>query len=225
MKKDFNILPLVFALAILSFSACGVKKNATVEVNAAKATQPATTEQAETATEMSLAQRVASGEFAWLDTIQVDTTSACSKSIFGHYILYYQDGFYRQRIGDNSNITDSLILTSNGYYYRYKKDSLVEYGRYMVRNHCNFQLCIEQYKVDWDTGTVTNEIERVEKEEKGILMDFYNYNNDYHCYWVTYSHHPNPSWKELTLILDIHNDCLKFHNESGNSEIKWATKH
>ena len=225
MKKDFNILPLVFALAILSFSACGVKKNATVEVNAAKATQPATTEQAETATEMSLAQRVASGEFAWLDTIQVDTTSACSKSIFGHYILYYQDGFYRQRIGDNSNITDSLILTSNGYYYRYKKDSLVEYGRYMVRNHCNFQLCIEQYKVDLDTGTVTNEIERVEKEEKGILMDFYNYNNDYHCYWVTYSHHPNPSWKELTLILDIHNDCLKFHNESGNSEIKWATKH
>ena len=88
--RQQNIIYGLIALALSAFlSACGVKKNATAEVSSAKATQPAKTEQAETAMDKSLAQRIADGEFSWLDTMQIDTTSACSKSIFGHYILFF----------------------------------------------------------------------------------------------------------------------------------------
>ncbi len=209
MKKILSIGIFFFLLA-----GCGAKKNVAVSSQELAVS--------------TLEQRIAAGEFAWLDTIQIDTTSIWVKYFSGHYILSHQNSIHGQRIGEEPIKIDSLVLLSTGYYGKYKKDSLVEYGRYAVRNRSSFKLCVEQYKIDWETGTLTNEIERVEKEypEKDVfLMDFYSCYRDYHCYWISSVHHYDPYWKELTIILDIHNDCLKLHNNFDDGETTWITKH
>ena len=202
MKKDFNILPLVFALAILSFSACGVKKNATAEVNAAKATQPATTEQTETATDKSLAQRIAAGEFAWLDTIQIDTSSI-PKSIIGQYILdYYEKN--DDKIYPVKAAYDSLVFQKDGHYKLFKRQQLIDFGKYNVTmvdtlNHC-FILALTASPEKCDTT-------ELELHNISILTAFSHTGiiEKYICS-IRYVQYYNTNYKEFNILCNI-NEC------------------
>jgi hypothetical protein len=202
MLRTRNLLCLVGIVLVLC--SCGVKKP------------------------ISLEQRIASGEFAWMDTMQIDTTSrAWIKYYSGTYILDHQNNLHGYKMHGDSITADSLVLTEQGYYYKYKNDSLVDFGRFNVRNRAGFKICVEQYKLDFTKGEVTNEIERIEKEISGedgaFLMDWYSYTRDYHCFWTTCRHNINSSKQELEIIVDIHNDCLRFQ-WPGSNQIVWITK-
>ena len=201
----------LFFLLVLLVS-CGVKKNVADNQEPVAST---------------LEQRIASGEFAWLDTLQIETTnSVLQKKYSGNYILDHQNKLYGKKMFGDSIIGDSLILTTHGYYYKYKNDSLVDFGRFDVRNNVRFKICVEQNKLDLSTGELTDEIERVEKEIYGqgeSLMDWYSYTHDYHCFWTVCRYNNNTNRQELEIIVDIYNDCLRFQG-AGSNVIKWEKK-
>ena len=210
MNNHTYILLLILAF---SLSSCGVKKNAVQK-------------EQQTAAPLSLEQRVASGEFAWLDTIQNETTnSVWVKNISGNYILSHPNMLHGQKMYGDPMIADSLVITTNGYYYKYNNDSLVDFGRFNVRNHIHFKVCVEQFKVDLVKGEQTNEIERVETEIYNpgeFLTDWYSYTHDYHCFW-TICRQNNPNRQELEIIVDINNDCVSLIRPENNM-IKWEKK-
>ena len=222
MKKDFNILPLVFALAILSFSACGVKKNATAEVSSAKTTQPATTEQTETATDKSLAQRIAAGEFSWLDTIQVDT--AKFSKLVGTYKLAYQKDLYGNNLTIEKVYADSLILSYEGFYWLYKNNSLVDYGKYNISPYQRaIKICMEQYNIDPKTMMYSDEIITYEGYwgvwgGSQIYFTFISHNTTKTTYLGLYSYSNNFRFK---LHFDVKmGDCYHYQ-WSGSNQIEW----
>ena len=187
MRKYFNILSLVLALSAF-LSACGVKKNATAEVNAAKATLPATTEQAETAMDKSLEQRAADGEFAWLDRIKLgDSDTSKMVKCSGHYSLDKQYDSCGEILDRKLVEADSLVLTQDGYYYKYKETQLVDFGRYSVRKGV-YKICLA-FKYSEEDKKQYPELtrEQVEYDIRGfgdMVFDMYSYINTHKAYWI-----------------------------------------
>ena len=155
--------------------------------------------------------------------------AACSEQVkhyAGNYILDHQNNIHGQKMPEDSVTADRLVLTDNGYYYKYKNDSLVDYGRFNVRNHARFKICVEQYKLDAAKGELTDKIERIEKEigdPAEVLTDWYSYTRDYHCLWTARRYNNNSNKWELEFIVDIHNDCLRYQ-WPGSNKIKWVQK-
>lgn len=102
---------------------CGVKKDVVVEK-----------QEADT---RSLEQRIADGEFAWLDTIP----NRQSQNIVGPYKLFYQKGIEKNRMPYNDVFADSLVFTDSGYYKKYKSNLLVDYGRYSTQDVDTIMIC------------------------------------------------------------------------------------
>lgn len=208
MKRLFYIVMLM----VLLFG-CGVKKDVVVEKQGADTKV--------------LAQRAKTDELARQNTIQIDDFSReWMKHYSGHYVLDYQNNIHGQKMPGDSITADSLVLTENGYYYIYKKGTLVEYGRFNIKNHVNFKYCTEQYKLDMIKGELTNEIERIEQEMNNpdaFVMDWFSYYRDYHRYWVVYRHNENTNKNELEILLDIYNDCIRLH-WPGSNFIKWIER-
>ena len=122
MRRYFNILSLVFVVA-LSFSACGVKKGMMAE-NQGPDVQ-------------TLEQRVAAGEFAWLDTMP----NRQALNIAGPYKLFYQKGIEKNHMSYYDVFADSLVFTDSGYYKKYNSNLLVDYGRYSTQNVDTIMIC------------------------------------------------------------------------------------
>ena len=105
-------------IVVLLLAACGVKREMVSTEQEAVEVQRALT----------LEQRVETGEFAWLDTIQIDTASVWMKYYSGYYVLEHQNDLDGNKVPYHSILADSLVMKSSGYYWKYKKDSLVDYG-------------------------------------------------------------------------------------------------
>ena len=209
MKK----LLIFIAICVVVLPSCGAKKNvATGDQEPAAST---------------LEQRIAAGEFAWLDTIHMDTTSsAWVKKYSGNYILSHKNMLHGQKMYGDSILIDSLVLTPNGYYYKYSKDSLADFGRFSVRKVTHFKVCVEQYKVDLVKGEQTDEIERIETEiynQGEFLTDWYSFTRDFHCFWTVRRYNTNSHRWELEIVMDVQNECIRYLLP-GNNTIKWEKK-
>ena len=207
MRRYFNILSLVF-VAALSFSACGVKKGMMAE-NQGPDVQ-------------TLEQRVAAGEFAWLDTILVDTANF--SKLAGTYKLAYQKDLYGNNLTIENVYADSLILSYDGFYWLYKKDSLVDYGKYNVSQYQRaIKICMEQYKTDPQTMMYTDEIISYDGYWgvwgiSQIYFTFISYNTTKTTYLGLYSYLNNLRFK---LHFDVKmGDCYHYQ-WSGSNQIEW----
>ena len=167
----------IVLLILLSFSACGVKKGATVQQKQQTTQEP-----------LSLEQRIASGEFAWLDSVNLgNIEQAKMEKCSGHYSLdkQYDSG---GKILDGKLVeADSLVLTQDGYYYKYKETKLVDFGRYSVRKGV-YKICLafkysEEDKKQYPESTR----EQVEYDIRGfgdMVLDMYSYINTHKSYWI-----------------------------------------
>ena len=195
MRRYFNILRLVFALALF-LSACGTKK-------------PVTTTHAEVSQEeqisqeaLPLEQRIAAGEFAWLDTIQIDTSSI-PKSIIGQYILdYYEKN--DDKIYPVKAAYDSLVFQKDGHYKLFKRQQLIDFGKYNVTmvdtlNHC-FILALTASPEKCDTT-------ELELHNISILTAFSHTGiiEKYICS-IRYVQYYNTNYKEFNILCNI-NEC------------------
>lgn len=171
---------------------------------------------------LSLEQRIASGEFTWLDTMQIDTGNLLLFS--GTYHLAYQNDLYGQKITDKDVLADSLILLPDGFYWLYKKDSLVDYGKYNFTPYLRaIKICMEQYKTDSQTMLYTDEIISYDGwwgvwGESQIYFTFISYNTTKTTYLGLYSYSNNLKFK---LHFDVKmGDCYHYQ-WSGSNQIEW----
>ncbi len=205
-------------IVVLLLAACGVKR------------EVVSTEQevVEVQRALTLEQRVETGEFAWLDTIQIDTASVWMKYYSGYYVLEHQNDLDGNKVPYHSILADSLVMKSSGYYWKYKKDSLVDYGRFRVQNHAKQMICWEQRKVDFAKGILTDELERHPIELESSFIESYSCDKSNHCYWVRCNHHAYdftsvPNRQYLEIYMDIFSDC--FHSQRhGSNEIVWVIR-
>ena len=231
IKKYRHII--LFLLLLLA--SCGVKR---VAVPSQEPAVEKVDQVAETVAEqlvenasngaLSLEQRIAAGEFAWLDTIQIDTASVWMKYYSGYYVLEHQNDLDGNKVPYHSILADSLVMKSSGYYWKYKKDSLVDYGRFRVQNHAKQMICWEQRKVDFAKGILTDELERHTIELESSFIESYSCDKSNHCYWVRCNHHAYdftsvPNRQYLEIYMDIFSDC--FHSQRhGSNEIVWVIR-
>ncbi len=205
-------------IVVLLLAACGVKREVVSTEQEAVEVQRALT----------LEQRVETGEFAWLDTIQIDTASVWMKYYSGYYVLEHQNDLDGNKVPYHSILADSLVMKSSGYYWKYKKDSLVDYGRFRVQNHAKQMICWEQRKVDFAKGILTDELERHPIELESSFIESYSCDKSNHCYWVRCNHHAYdftsvPNRQYLEIYMDIFSDC--FHSQRhGSNEIVWVIR-
>lgn len=171
---------------------------------------------------LSLEQRIASGEFAWLDTLQIDTGNLLLFS--GTYHLAYQNDLYGQKITGKDVLADSLILLPDGFYRLYKNGSLVDYGKYNVSQYQRaIKICMEQYKTDPQTMMYTDEIISYDGwwgvwGESQIYFTFISYNTIKTTYLGLYSYSNNLRFE---LHFDVKmGDCYHYQ-WSGSNQIEW----
>ena len=124
MARTQNIVWLL--VAVLLFGSCGVKKNAVSVVN-----EPDT---------LSLEQRIASGEFAWLDSIQIPLDGGDDR-IRGPYRLKEKRDSNDRRMKDTDFGADSVVFLPDGHYKMYKFNILIDYGRYSACKFKQIQIC------------------------------------------------------------------------------------
>ena len=204
MKKHFLFIALCAAFILVS---CGVKKNVADNQEPVAST---------------LEQRIAAGEFAWLDTIPVDTEY--THKLSGTYHLAYQNDLYGQKLNDKNVLGDSLILLPDGYYGLYKNDSLVDYGKYNVTPYQRaIKICMEQYKTDPQTMMYTDEIITYEGYwgvwgESKIYFTFISYNTIKKTFLGLYSYSNNLRFK---LHFDVKMGDCYHHQWSGSNQIEW----
>lgn len=205
MKK--LLLYLLLPALLLS---CGVKKHAVQE------------EQQTVKESLSLEQRIASGEFAWLDTIQGDT--AKFPKLVGAYKLVYQKDLNGNNLTIENVQADSLILSNTGFYWLYKNDSLVDYGKYNISPYQRaIKICMEQYKPDIQTGKYTDEIITYEGYwgvwgVSQIYFSFISCNFTTTTYLGLYSYDSSNNLK-LQFHVKI-GDCYHYQ-WSGSNQIEW----
>ena len=163
--------------ASLLLSACAVKKGATVQQEQQMSQEPP-----------SLEQRIASGEFAWLDSVNLgNIEQAKMEKCSGHYSLdkQYDSG---GKILDRKLVeADSLVLTQDGYYYKYKETKLVDFGRYSVQKGV-YKICLA-FKYSEEDKKQYPELtpEQVEYDIRGfgdMVFDMYSYINTHKSYWI-----------------------------------------
>ena len=199
---------LWIAGVVLALCSCGVKKNAVTEKRGVDT--------------QSLEERVAADEFVWMDTIPVDTEYI--QKLSGTYLLAYHNDLYGKKIADKDVLADSLILLPNGYYYKYKKDSLVDYGKYNVSQYQRaIKICMEQYKTDPQTMMYTDEIISYDGYwgvwgGSQIYFTFISYNTTKTTYLGLYSYSNNLRFE---LHFDVKmGDCYHYQWQ-GSNQIEW----
>lgn len=172
MKNHTYIVLLALVFLLLS---CGVKKHAAQE-------------EQQIAAPLSLEQRVAAGEFTWLDSVNLgNIEQAKMEKCSGHYSLdkQYDSG---GKILDRKLVeADSLVLTQDGYYYKYKETKLVDFGRYSVRKGV-YKICLA-FKYSEEDKKQSPELtpEQVEYDIRGfgdMVFDMYSYINTHKSYWI-----------------------------------------
>ena len=133
MKKS----AIVFLLFSFLLTSCGAKKNV------------ATGDQEPAAN--TLEQRIAAGEFAWLDTIQIDTTSIDRRLLQPSYnFIDIKEKSANGSFNKNPTYTiDSLIFLGSGYYKMYKSSALVDYGRYSAIGADSIPICQDGKSFYW----------------------------------------------------------------------------
>lgn len=232
IKKYRHII--LFLLLLLA--SCGVKR---VAVPSQEPAVEKVDQVAETVAEqlvenasngaLSLEYRIAAGEFAWLDTIQIDTASVWMKYYSGYYVLEHQNDLDGNKVPYHSILADSLVMKSSGYYWKYKKDSLVDYGRFRVQNHAKQMICWEQRKVDFAKGILTDELEQHPIEMESSFVDCFSYDESCHRYWVRCNHGDNSfvsrinSRQQLIILMDVDKDCFRSHCR-GCNEREWVIR-
>lgn len=199
---------LLLAVAVLALCSCGAKKNAV-------------TEKREVDTQ-SLEERVAAGEFVWMDTIPIDAEFI--QKLSGTYLLAYHNDLYGKKITSKDVLADSLILLPTGFYWLYKNDSFVDYGKYNVTPYQRaIKICMEQYKTDPYTMMYTDEIITYEGYwgvwgESQIYFTFNSYNTTKTTYLGLYSYSNN---LRFNLHFDVKiGDCYHYQWQ-GSNQIEW----
>lgn len=126
MKKASFIV----IVGLLLFVSCGVKKGMMAENQRPEA--------------QTLEQRVASGII--VDSVRMEKCS-------GYYSLLAQYDSNGQVLNRKYVDADSLILTPDGHYYKYKMRKIVDYGTFIVRGE-PFHACMDFNVYDKD-GNIT----------------------------------------------------------------------
>ena len=218
----------IILFLILLLASCGVKRDVVSQPEQDGMVDKTVVSVASEDVALSLEQRIAAGEFAWLDTIAIDTSGVWMNYCSGHYVLAHQNDSIGGRLPLDVIPADSLVMNSRGYYWKYKNDSLVDYGRYRVWNYAKRTICWEQYRVDMEKGVLTNELERHPIELESSFIESYSCDKSNHCYWVRCNHHAYdftsvPNRQYLEIYMDIFSDC--FHSQRpGSNEIVWVIK-
>lgn len=126
-----NYIYILLLILAFSLSSCGVKKGMMAE-----------NQRPETQT---LEQRVAFSSVA--DSARM---AKCS----GHYSLFMQYDSYGQIIDTKNVDADSLILTPDGRFYKYKRRKKVDDGTYIIRSGKPFQTCMDLNIYDKDGNII-----------------------------------------------------------------------
>ncbi len=171
---------------------------------------------------LSLEQRVAAGEFVWMDTLPVDTEQISILS--GVYSLAYQNDLHGNKLTDKEVFADSLILLPDGFYWLFKNDSLVDYGKYNITPYQRaIKICMEQYKIDSLTMKYSDEIIAYEGYwgvwgGSQIYFTFISYDTRNTTYLGSYGFSNNHRFK---LHFDVKiGDCYHYQWQ-GSNQIEW----
>ena len=208
MNKSPHILfPLaLFLLLFLLLPSCGVRKPIPLPpTQEAPQTQAATTAQ---------------------DT---DTTTLSSEKdipiLLGEYTLAYQKDIYGRNMSLEEIKWNRMLLQSNGVYLLYKDSTLIDKGTYTAKPYTKaIKICVEQYKVDWNTGQQSSEIERFEQYygvwgKSQIRITYYSESDMPTIeYLGTYGY---SSDKKFHLFFDIQVGECQHTQWQGSNQIKW----
>ncbi len=139
-----NIRHIILFL-ILLLASCGVKREVVSQPEQDGMVDKTVVSVASEDVALSLEQRIAAGEFAWLDTIVIDAEKIDLR-VQGSYKLdrwVGEEDLYKNNPSVFTFFIDSIVFIHKGCYYKaYKEGILADYGRFITRKFSEEQVCL-----------------------------------------------------------------------------------
>ena len=135
----------IILFLILLLASCGVKREVVSQPEQDGMVDKTVVSVASEDVALSLEQRIAAGEFAWLDTIVIDAEKIDLR-VQGSYKLdrwVGEEDLYKNNPSVFTFFIDSIVFIHKGCYYKaYKEGILADYGRFITRKFSEEQVCL-----------------------------------------------------------------------------------